>query len=193
MSIRICIVSLLLCANAAQSADVASESDRGADVPVAVALDAGEQGGQADATIRIHARREIIWNLITSCVEAVKIVPGLKECAVEETAADRSWQNIRQVMEYSWLVPRLTYVMTAVYKEPESIAFDRTSGDPVRIHGSWTLRSDGDFTIAQYSLAFAPGFWVPRWLVRVALKHDLPKMLRALRAHAEAAQSDNLG
>jgi len=33
----------------------------------------------------------------------------------------------------------------------------------------------------------APGFWVPRWLVRIALKHDLPRMLRTLRTRAESA------
>jgi hypothetical protein len=31
-----------------------------------------------------------------------------------------------------------------------------------------------------------PGFWVPHWLVRIALRRDLPKMLRALRSRAEA-------
>jgi hypothetical protein len=191
--IRVVIMSLLLGAYAARSADVAAPAEPGADGPVVVELDAGEQSGHAEATIRIHAPREIVWHLLTSCDEAVKIVPGLKVCQVEETAADRSWQRIRQVMDYSWYVPRLTYVMTANYHEPDSIAFDRTSGDLVHLHGSWTLSSDGDFTIAHYSLSFAPGIWVPRWLVRAALKRDLPKMLRALRTHAEAAQNDNLG
>jgi hypothetical protein len=50
------------------------------------------------------------------------------------------------------------------------------------------LKGDGDDTIAHYAVDLAPGFWVPRWIVRAALKRDLPKMLRALRARAEAVQ-----
>ena len=46
----------------------------------AVALDAGEQSGSASATVRIHARREVVWSLITSCAEALHLVPGLVAC-----------------------------------------------------------------------------------------------------------------
>jgi hypothetical protein len=57
-----------------------------------------------------------------------------------------------------------------------------------RLRGSWALQSDGDDTIAHYVVDLAPGFWVPRWIVRAALRRDLPKMLRALRARAEFVQ-----
>ncbi len=63
------------------------------------------------------------------------------------------------------------------------------AGDQMRLRGSWGLQSDGDYTVAHYVLEFAPGFWMPRWFVKAALKRDLPKMLRALRAHAEAART----
>jgi hypothetical protein len=51
------------------------------------------------------------------------------------------------------------------------------------------LDKDGEYTVAHYSVELAPGFWVPHWIVRSALKRDLPKMLRALRTRAEAAQN----
>jgi hypothetical protein len=38
----------------------------------------------------------------------------------------------------------------------------------------------------------APGFWVPQWLVRGALRHDLPKLMSALRARAELVQRQGL-
>jgi len=56
------------------------------------------------------------------------------------------------------------------------------------LKGSWYLQSDGDYTIAHYAVDLAPGFWVPHWIVRAALRRDLPKMLRALRARAEWVQ-----
>jgi hypothetical protein len=50
------------------------------------------------------------------------------------------------------------------------------------------LQEDGDYTIAHYAIDLAPGIWIPHWIVRAALRRDLPKMLRALRARAEAVQ-----
>jgi len=155
---------------------------------LAISLDANDQGGGATAEVRIHATREVLWRVLTSCDEALTIVPGLKVCEVLETAPDDSWQRIRQVMDYSWLVPRVNYIMQANYKKPDDIAFEKIAGDPMRMHGSWTLHSEGDYTLAHYQVDFTPGFWVPHWFIRASLKRDLPKMLRALRTHAEVAQ-----
>jgi hypothetical protein len=141
---------------------------------------------QSSAAIKIHAHRETVWALLTSCAEALELFPGLKECRVLDTAPDGSWQLIRHVMDYSWFVPTLTYVLRASYDYPGHISIQRDSGDLRTLKASWYLKSDGEFTMLSYSLEVTPGFWVPRWLVRIALKHDLPKMLRTLRARAES-------
>ncbi len=91
-------------------------------------------------------------------------------------------------MDYSWYAPRLTYEFRASYTYPSRVSIERVSGDLRVLRGSWELKSDGDFTIAHYAVDLTPGFWVPRWLVRAALRRDLPKMLRALRARAESVQ-----
>jgi hypothetical protein len=142
---------------------------------------------QTSATIRVHARRETVWALLTSCATALELLQGLKECQVLDTAPDGSWQLIRQVMEYSWYVPKLTYIVRDTYDYPERILIQRESGDLRTLKASWHLQADGEFTVLRYSLEIAPGFWVPRWLVRIALKHDLPKMLRALRIRVESS------
>jgi hypothetical protein len=184
---------LLLTGYAASNTVVTDESSQHSGVDVAVAFDAGGQSGEASATIRIHAPREVIWPLITSCAEELKIVPGLIACDVLETAADESWQRIRNVMDYSWYTPRLTYEIRATYIKPVRISVERISGDLTRLRGSWELQSDGEYTVAHYAVDLAPGFWVPRWIIRVALRRDLPKMLRALRIHAESAQNEKSG
>jgi hypothetical protein len=92
------------------------------------------------------------------------------------------------MIEYSWYVPKLTYELRASYEYPERVSIERISGDLAALRGSWYLESDGDSTIAHYSVDLQPGFWVPRWLVRAALRHDLPKLLRAVRTRAEAVQ-----
>jgi hypothetical protein len=187
------IAFLLFAAHAAAATDLAQESVQHGDIDVAVALDAGEQSGSASATVRIHARREVIWSLITSCAEALRLVPGLVACEVMETAPDGSWQRIRHVLDYSWYVPKLTYEIRASYDRPSRVSIDRISGDLRILRGSWALQSDGDYTIAHYAVDLAPGFWVPRWIVRAALRRDLPKMLRALRTRAEFVQTQRPG
>jgi hypothetical protein len=160
---------------------------------LAVKMDQNDQGGSASATIRIHATREVLWRILTSCGEALQIVPGLKVCTVEETGPNLSWQRIHQVMDYSWYVPRVSYEVKANYVKPERIAFEKVAGDSMRLRGSWKVESDGEYSVAHYDVEFAPGFWVPHWYVRFALQRDLPKMLRSLRGHAEAAQSSWAG
>jgi len=92
-------------------------------------------------------------------------------------------------MNYSWYLPTLTYVIRASYDPPSRISIERISGDLRTLRGSWELSSDGDYTIAHYTVELVPGFWVPHWIVRSALRRDLPKMLRALRSRAEAVQN----
>lgn len=183
-------VLLLLVVGSVPRAEAAwdAEQQRG-DIEVGVSLGPSEQSGHASATVKIHAPREIVWSLIKSCTEAVKLVPGLVACDVLETSPDQSSQLIRHVMDYSWYLPKLTYEFRATYERPVRISIERVSGDLAVLRGSWYLQSEGDYTVAHYAVELAPGFWIPHWIVRVALRHDLPKMLRALRARAEVAQS----
>ncbi len=177
-----------LAARASSAAgSLAQESALNSDLKVTVALDSAEQSGTASATVRIHALPEVVWSLITSCPESLRMVPGLEACDVLESAPDQSWQRIRHIMNYSWYVPKVTYVIRAVYDRPSKVTIERIAGDLRTLRGSWELKSDGDYTIAQYMVDLAPGFWVPQWIVRSALREDLPKMLRALRSRAEAA------
>jgi hypothetical protein len=182
-------LSLALAVFPVVAANLAPDLGEHGDIEVSVSLDAAEQSGNADATIRIRAPREIVWSLITSCPESLRMVPGLEACEVLETAPDRSWQRIRQVMNYSWYVPKLTYELRASYDQPSRVSIERTAGDLRTLRGSWVLISDGDYTLAHYTVDLAPGFWVPHWIVRAALRRDLPKMLRALRTRAEAVQT----
>src|SRR6202051_5204438 len=96
------IALLLFAAHAASAANLAQESAQHGDLDIAVSLDAGEQSGSANASVRIHAPREVVWSLITSCDEELKLAPVLVSCEVLETAPDRSWEGFRQVRRYSW-------------------------------------------------------------------------------------------
>lgn len=151
------------------------------------------RGASAIATIHVHADRAVLWRLLTSCADALRIVPGLRVCEVRKAAADRSWQQIRQVVDYSWYLPRVSYVVKASYRPPSRIDFRQIAGDFSVLRGSWTLSRAGAATVARYRFKVVPAFWIPGWLVRAQLRLDLPAMLRALRARAEAANSRAAG
>lgn len=179
---------VLACATA--RADLAREAEQHGDIEVIVSLDPAAQSGHASATVRIRAQPGVVARMVRSCSEALRIVPGLVACDVLETAPDGSWQIIRQVENYSWLLPRLTYEFRATFSGTDRVSIERIGGDLRVLKGSWRLEQEGDDTIAHYDLDLAPGFWIPRWMVKLALRHDLPKMLRALRARAELVQAD---
>jgi hypothetical protein len=162
------------------------------DAPTVEVLSAGPSIS-AHATIRIHATREVIWAIVSSCPEALKILPSLKACEVLERAPDGSWARILQVMEYFRFLPNVRFEVRVNYRPPADITFNRVSGDLTSVRGEWILLSDGDYTIAHYDIAIEPGVWVPNWIVRAALKHDLPRMLQALRSNAENIRPENLG
>ena len=182
------LLTALLLLGSAVRADIATDVEQHGDIDVAVILDPAAQSGHAIGTVRIRARREEVWLLIRSCAEAPKLLPGLVACTVLRTAPDQSWQIIRHVLVYSWYLPTMTYEIRATYDKPARISLERISGDLRVLKATWLLESDGDYTIAHYEVELAPGFWVPQWMVRYALRHDLPKMLRALRARAESAR-----
>jgi hypothetical protein len=108
---------------------------------------------------------------------------------VLEAAPDRSWQRIRQVMNYSWYLPKLSYQIHVTYDTPSKISIERISGDVRILKGAWVLQGEGDYTVAHYVVDLEPGFWVPHWLVRSVLRHDLPKLLLALRTRAETIEN----
>ena len=176
----------MLVATAEASANIAQEAEQHGDVEVTVSLDASAQSGRAEAAVRIHARAETIWPILTTCAEELRLVPGLVSCEVVDTASDGSSQVIRQVVGY-WFLPKVTYEIRATYEYPVHVHIERVAGDLRNLDCSWYLEPQGDYTVAHYSLDMTPGFWVPHWMVKFFLKHDLPKMLRDLRSRAEAS------
>jgi hypothetical protein len=171
---------------------LASGTGYAQEAPVVEVGDAGPSI-KAHASIRIHASRGAIWAILSSCAEALKIVPSLKACNVMERAPDGSWERIWQSMEYFRFLPRVKFEVKVSYLPPASVNFERVSGALVSLRGAWILQAAGADTTAQYDVAVEPGLWVPNWIVRAALKHDLPKMLQALRSEAESTRPENPG
>jgi hypothetical protein len=142
------------------------------------------------AAVQIDAPPELVFRTLTDCAQALRFVPHLKRCVVLGTAADRSWQEVEQIVDYGWLAPRAHYAFRAEYEGFERIRFSNLRGDFHENHGVWELRAleDGRQTLVTYRARIVPAFYVPRWMMRSMLKRDLPDLMRGLRARSEAAR-----
>jgi ribosome-associated toxin RatA of RatAB toxin-antitoxin module len=157
-------------------------------VTTAAAIDPGRPRGRVLAAVLVNASPEAIWGVMTDCKQAPLFVPGLKRCSRIAGAADGSWEDFEQVVQYSWFLPTVRYVLRATYDRPRQIQFRRISGDLKDEEGSWLLTptADGSATLVQYEVYVDPGFWVPQVLVTRTLRKDLPTALAGLRARAQS-------
>ena len=152
------------------------------EVLVAVINAEGPSQGMVAATILIEAPVERIWQVMTDCGEIPTFVPGVESCQIMSSGPD--WEVIKHEVKWIWLLPKFQYVFRATYQPNKQIDFVRIDGDLKAMQGIWRL-SPGRIntqTIVHYQVYLDPGFLVPQWLVRRALKKDLPAVLTALRS-----------
>ncbi|MEM9302246.1 MAG: SRPBCC family protein [Pseudomonadota bacterium] len=156
-------------------------------IPVEVAPRAADEVRAVSAAVLIDAGAEPVWEAMVDCGAAPEFVPGLKACSVLETAPDGLSQSIAHEVRYGWFLPRVRYVFDATYQPLRRVDFEKTSGDLRHLSGAWTLEALAPAsTLVTYSVRIDPGFLVPQWMVRNALKRDLPELLEALRQRVEA-------
>ncbi len=161
------------------------------EVVVRAALDGQEIRGRIVAAIRITARPEAIWNVMTDCERALEFIPGLKRCRRIQAASDGTWELIEREVKYSWLMPTVRNVLRADYQRLRRIDFKRVSGDLNDEEGTWLLEAapDGSATIVEYQWYVDPGFWMPRVLVQRSLVTNLRAAMKALRTRVEAVEA----
>jgi ribosome-associated toxin RatA of RatAB toxin-antitoxin module len=139
------------------------------------------------AAVLIDAEAPHVYALMTSCAAALQYVPSLRRCRVVARTADGSSEDIEHEVDYGWLLPAVRYTFRARYEPAQRITFDAVEGDLRVNEGRWELRtqSGGRQTLVTYRVRLVPRFAVPQWMVRAALRRELPALLEALRAKAE--------
>lgn len=154
---------------------------------VVVATDPAGGGGRraVAAAVLIDAPPRRVWEVMADCSRAPELVPGLKECRVLAAEGDR--RTIAHRVKISSLLPEMHYTFREVQQPWHRIDFVRTGGDLREMEGSWTLEEldAGQRTLVRYRVSMDPGFLAPKWLVRQALRRNLPGLLAALRERAE--------
>jgi hypothetical protein len=131
------------------------------------------------ASIRIAAKPESVWTVVSNCQLAPKIIPHLESCRVSERDARGRW-DIREHVINPPLLPKMRTVVRNDFDAPRKLSFRLLSGDMKVSDGAWTLQPEGGGTLLLYDAIVAPGFSAPQFLVTRSIKTDFPKMLREI-------------
>lgn len=179
-------LSLLLMLLCAAGIDAAPESS-----PDAALLDgeivlyearSDESGGAARARMLVHSSAESIWDVIISCDLAFIYVKGLEYCEVLEDDGGRG--EVRQVVNPSWIVPKMDYVFESLRDPYREIRFQRISGDLDVLEGYWKFTPVPEGLLVDYEARVKPSIPAPRWLIRYTVKKSMPDLLACIRALA---------
>lgn len=148
---------------------------------------------RVQAAIVIEQPATAIWQVMLDCPNAPEFVPNMRRCEVLEQAEDESWEIIEHEVKYGWLAPKTVYQFRAEYQPKASIHFERISGDLKHLEGDWMLSPiEGldNYILVSYSVFIDPGFMVPGFITRSALRDDLPEVMRSLRERVAEVQAD---
>jgi hypothetical protein len=161
-----------------------------------VALDAGDvvvKTGKVaplivsvDVAVEIHAPREAIWQVLTACEIAPEYVPNVVDCTLVETFDEGRAQLFKQRLKPAFFIPAFDHVFRLDYVPYSRIDVSGIGGLIEYMEGTWWLLETGpDTVLLVHHLELDPGLPVPRFIVRSALRRDLPRVLAAVRDRAE--------
>jgi Polyketide cyclase / dehydrase and lipid transport len=152
---------------------------------VAVSPGADGSSGVILAAIDVAAPQAAVFSVMTDCDLAPKMVANLKSCRILERDPQGRW-DIREEVSKRTFAPSVRTVYREDFEPPRAMVFHRTGGDLKLFEGSWTLEPHGDRVRVIYEARVAAPFAVPGWVARLALRHDVPMALLALRREALA-------
>jgi Polyketide cyclase / dehydrase and lipid transport len=152
---------------------------------VEVHPDADGSSGVILAAIDVAAPQGVVWSVMTDCDLATRMVANLKSCRILERDPQGRW-DIREEVTKTTLTPSVRTVYREDFEPPHAMIFHRTGGDLNLFEGSWKLEPHGDQVRVVYEARVAAPFAVPGWVARIALRHDVPMALLALRREAMA-------
>jgi uncharacterized protein YndB with AHSA1/START domain len=141
--------------------------------------------GVIRAAIDIAAPIGAVWSVMTDCDLAPKMVANLKSCRILERDPQGRWDIREQVSRMTFL-PSVRSVFREDFEPPNKMTFHRIDGDLDVLEGEWRLTQHGERVRVTYEARVAAPFAVPGWIARLALRHDVPMALLAMRREAVA-------
>lgn len=152
---------------------------------VEVKPDGDGSSGVILAAIDVAAPQAMVWSVMTDCDLALKMVANLKSCRILDRDPQGRW-DIREEITRMTFTPSVRTVYREDFDPPKSMVFRRTDGDLNVFEGEWRLTPHGDQVRVTYQAHVAAPFAVPGWVARIAMRHDVPMALLALRREAMA-------
>jgi hypothetical protein len=153
---------------------------------VDVRPDPDGSSGLIRAAIDVPAPATVVWTVMTDCDLAPALVANLKSCRVLEADPAGGW-DVREYISRMTFLPPVRNVFRSDYEPERRIRFHRTAGDLAVFDGEWRLERQADGMVRVfYENRVAAPFHVPGLVARLALRHDVPAALLALRQAAEA-------
>lgn len=137
------------------------------------------------AAIDVAAPQAVVWSVMTDCDLAPRMVENLKSCRVVERDPQGRW-DIREEVTRMTFAPAVRTIFREDFEPQSRMVFRRTGGDLKVLEGEWRLEPHGDQVRVTYEARIAAPFAVPGWVARLAMRHDLPMALLALRREARA-------
>ncbi|MBS0334758.1 MAG: SRPBCC family protein [Proteobacteria bacterium] len=141
--------------------------------------------GVVVAAIDVAAPQAVVFQVMTDCDLAPRMVAGLKSCRVLDRDPQGRW-DVREEISKMTFAPSVRTVYREDFDPPRGMSFHATDGDLKIFEGQWRLEPRGDVVRVTYQARIAAPFAVPGWVARLALRHDLPQALLALRREALA-------
>jgi ribosome-associated toxin RatA of RatAB toxin-antitoxin module len=188
MRFPIVLVAALALASGARAADLSARDsaalDRGRPV-VEVRADPDGISGLIRAAIDVAAPPEVVFQVVTDCDLAPRMVDSLKSCRVLERDPAGRW-DVREEISKMSFVPSVRNVFRSDYDPPGHVRFHRTAGDLKVFEGEWRIEPHGTGSRVFYENRVSTPFRVSGYLARLGLRFEVPKALLALRRESLA-------
>ena len=183
-----CRVIAMFCALLLAAPDAASQDN--SPPWVSVEYDKNASAARVTASIDILASPKTVYTVMVDCSRTLRIVKGLESCRVIEKSADGKWDIREHIISISVLLPRVRNVFRSDYDQNSQIRFHRVDGDLRVSEGKWRLQpiAGGTATRVLYQSRVALFAPVPGFLVREAIRQDIPNVLNALRHESLASE-----
>jgi uncharacterized membrane protein len=183
------LLLVLLTAVAAATAVRAAQSDDAvlAQGPpfVEVRADPDGESGLIRGAIDIAAPPELVFQVVTDCDLATKMVSSLKSCRILERDPAGRWDVREQVSKMTFL-PSVRSVFRSDYDPPGRVRFRRVDGDLKVYEGEWRIDPLGGGSRVSYVSRVSTPFRVPGALARIGLRRAVRQALLALRSECLA-------
>jgi len=158
------------------------------DAPPAVTAHRAGNGGEARASVDIHATPARVWSVLSSCAHARRFMRDLLSCRVVQRG--HGWE-VREHRIRGWLLhPVMRNVLRVTLTPNRRLAFHRVSGDWARSEGAWTLTpiDNGRGTHVSYHITAAINgpVSVPQATLIRGVRTTLTDLRRVSQARAAA-------